>query len=117
MRKTFQSLQFLRYIDQNLWECVKLADLVGLQTANDLVIPFSNYSHYCRGPVFLGHGVYGSLICIPTSYIEISRQLVNVWLSYSTLRRGIKFIASPCRSVRGSGAWVFVWFGDRYDFG
>jgi hypothetical protein len=36
----------------NLWECVKLADLVGLQTANELVLSFLNYSHYCRGPVF-----------------------------------------------------------------
>src|SRR6476469_607911 len=57
MQKTLQSLYFSSYIDQNLWECVKLADLVGLQTANELVLSFLNYSHYCRGLVFLRHRV------------------------------------------------------------
>src|ERR1043165_2869312 len=52
VRKTFQSLHFSRYIDQNLWECVKVADLVGPQTANELILSFLNYSHYFMGPVF-----------------------------------------------------------------
>src|SRR6267154_920343 len=56
VRKTLQNLHFSRYIDQTLWECVKLAALVALQTANDLVIPFSNYSHYCSVIVFYETG-------------------------------------------------------------
>jgi len=34
-----------------------LAVLVGLQSANELVILFKSYSHYCGGAVFMRQGV------------------------------------------------------------
>src|SRR5688572_26032506 len=50
--KTLLNLHFARYLDQNWWNYVKLADQVGFQMANECDFSFSNYSHYGRVIVF-----------------------------------------------------------------